>query len=46
VHDYKSRYKVDVGDKYKEGDSVSCSDALKFVIADMMKVEDIFMKVN
>jgi len=46
VYYYKSRYKVDVGDKYKEGNSVSRSDALKFVIADMMKVEDIFMKVN
>jgi len=43
---YKTKYNTDVTGKFKEDNCITRKDALKFFITDMMKVEDIFMKVN
>jgi len=42
----KTRYDADMASKYKVDRCISRNDAFEFFITDMMKSEDIFMKVN
>jgi len=43
---YRTRYETDVVDIFKEDTSITHNDAQMMIITQMMKVEDIFMKVN
>jgi len=43
---YRTRYETDVVDIFKEDTSITRNDAQMMIITQMMKVEDIFMKVN